>query len=180
MINTEENRITKLSEAANIVYLTGENCRITKNGDFIAAKIANKDGEYTEQGRVWLHRSFPYDMPWMYISVQDKDGEELGLIRNIDDFDDESKSLICSELNRKYYTPKILKILSLKETRGSSFWKCTTDAGEISFTVQDTYRSIARIGADRAFISDACGNRFEIESISALDKKSLRRLEIYL
>lgn len=178
-VNIEDNRITKLSEAANIVYLSKNNCRITKNGDFIAASI-NIGDEEKKYNRVWLHRSFPYDMPWNYISVQDKDNEEIGLIRDINDFEEDEKALICSELYRKYYTPKIKKILSLKETRGASFWKCETDAGEMIFTVQDTYRSIARIGADRAFITDACGNRFEIESLSSLDKKSMRRLEIYL
>lgn len=179
-MNTEENKATRLGEAANIVYLTGENCRITKNNDFIAAEITDADGTVKSYNRVWLHRSFPFDMPWNYISVQDKDSEEIGLIRSIDDFDKSQKSLLESELCRKYYTPKIEKILSLKETRGSSFWKCATDAGELSFTVQDTYRSISKIGGDRAYITDACGNRFEIESLAALDKKSRRRLEIYL
>lgn len=179
-MNTEETKATKLSEAADIVYLTGENCRITKNSEFIAAEITDADGSVKSYNRIWLHRSFPFDMPWNYISVQDKDSEEIGLIKSIEDFDECQKSLLEGELLRKYYAPKIIKILSLKEVRGASFWKCVTDAGELNFTVQDTYRSISKIGGDRAYITDACGNRYEIESLAALDNKSRRRLEIYL
>lgn len=179
-MNTEETKKAKLFDAAGIVYLTGENCRITKNNAFIAAEITDADGSVKSHNRIWLHRSFPFDMPWNYISVQDKDSEEIGLIKDIEDFDEEQRTLLKGELLRKYYAPKIIKILSLKEARGASFWKCETDAGELSFTVQDTYRSLSRIGNDRAYITDACGNRYEIESLAALDKKSRRRLEIYL
>lgn len=179
-MNTEENKVVRLRDAANIVYLSRENCQITKNGDFIAAEITAADGTAKSYNRICLHRSFPFDMPWSYISVQDKDGEEIGLIKSIEDFDECRKSLLKEELLRKYYAPKIIKILSLKEVRGASFWKCVTDAGELSFTVQDTYRSILKIGADRAYITDACGNRYEIESLAALDKHSRRKLEIYL
>lgn len=178
--STEENRekITGLFEAAGIVYLDFDNCRFIKRGDFLGAKI--NTGEAKEYERVWLHRSFPYEKPENYISVQDSDGEEIGLLRSLDSFDEEQKALIISELARKYYTPEIKKIISLKETHGTSFWKCVTDAGELSFTLQDTSRSISRVGEDSAVITDMFGNRYRISSLKRLDKKSMRKLEIYL
>ena len=119
-------------------------------------------------------------MPEEYISVQNKDQEELALIKSLSDLPEEAAALVREELERKYYTPKLKKILTLKETRGFSFWQVLTDAGELSFTLQDTSRSIAKISEDRAFIFDICGNRYEIESLKALDKKSFRKLELYL
>lgn len=173
-----------LADAAGIIYLDGTNAEFFKDGDFIGATITSPDenGENAtvRHTRVWLHRSFPFDMPFEYISVQNKDQEELGLIRKISDFPDDEQAMLVAELERKYYTPKVLKILTLKETRGFSFWKVITDSGELSFTLQDTSKSIVRIGSDRAFIFDICGNRYEIESLSALDKKSHRKLELYL
>ena len=169
-----------LADAAGIVYLTKENARFFKEGDFIGAEIKNKEGEAVFHQRVWLHRSFPLDMPFEYISVQNKDQEELGLIKNVDDFDEAAKALITAELERKYYTPAVTRIMTLKETRGFSFWRVMTDAGELNFTLQDTSKSIVRIGNDRAFIFDICGNRYEIRSLSALDKNSYRKLELYL
>lgn len=175
----EDNKYT-LADAAGITYLNKENTRFFKDGDFIGAEIKAENGEAVLHKRVWLHRSFPFDRPNEYISVQNKDQEELGLIRRISDFDGDGVKLINDELERKYYTPSVSKILTLKETRGFSFWRVMTDSGELSFTLQDTSKSIVRIGADRAFIFDICGNRYEIESLSALDKNSYRKLELYL
>ena len=173
-----------LADAANIVYLSGENAVFFKSGDFLGARItaADENGEMKEceHARVWLHRSFPFDMPFEYISVQNKDQEEIGLIRKLGDFSPDEQALLRDELERKYYTPKVKKILTLKETRGFSFWKIISDAGELSFTLQDTSKNVVRIGRDRAFIFDICGNRYEIESLSALDKNSARKLELYL
>ncbi len=180
LIMNDKKSISSLAEAAGIVYLDSDNCKFFKKGDFIGAVIKNSDGVEETHDRVWLHRSFPFDMPSEYISVQNKDQEELGLIRNTESFSSEEKKLIEGELERKYFTPKVKKIITLKEARGFSFWKIMTDSGELSFTVQDTSKSIAKIGADRAFIFDISSNRYEIESLSALDKKSLRKLELYL
>ncbi len=174
-----DNKFT-LADAAGIVYLSAANSTFFKEGDFIGAEIENKEGERVRHERVWLHRSFPFDRPNEYISVQNKDQEELGLIKNISDFDDGTQKVINDELERKYYTPNVLKIITLKETRGFSFWKVMTDTGEQNFTLQDTSKSIVRIGEDRAFIFDICGNRYEIKSLSALDKNSYRKLELYL
>ncbi|MBQ2729940.1 MAG: DUF1854 domain-containing protein [Clostridia bacterium] len=173
-------KVFTLADAAGIVYLEKENVRFFKEGDFIGAVIKGEDGEEVTHKRVWLHRSFPFNMPFEYISVQNKDQEELGLIRSLSVFDEGERALLTAELERKYYTPKISRIMTLKETRGFSFWRVMTDAGELSFTLQDTSKSISRIGADRAFVFDICGNRYEIESLSALDKNSYRKLELYL
>ena len=175
-----EKNIYTLADAANIVYLDKSNCSFFAEGDFIGAEIETGEGERERHQRVWLHRSFPFVMPFEYVSVQNKDQEELGLIKNISDFDEETQELLKEELSRKYYTPVITKIMTLKETRGFSFWKVMTDAGELSFTLQDTSKSISKIGENRAFIFDICGNRYEIESLSALDKNSYRKLELYL
>ncbi len=179
-----EKNVYTLADAAGIVYLSRENVRFSKKSDFISAEICKKgeDGAdiWDKHERVWLHRAFPFNMPEKFISLQNKDSEELGLIKDISDLSREDQEIVREELSRKYYVPKIEKILTLKETRGFSFWKVITDAGELSFTLQDTYRSITRVSEDRAFIFDICGNRYEIKSISALDKNSYRKIELYL
>ena len=181
---SDNKNVFTLADAAKIVYLTEKNAKFYKNSDFLGAELTLPDEEgnlKTEKyERVWLHRSFPFNMPEEYISVQNKDQEELALIRKLSDLPDEAATLVREELERKYYTPKLKKIITLKETRGFSFWQVITDAGELSFTLQDTSRSIAKISEDRAFIFDICGNRYEIESLKALDKKSYRKLELYL
>lgn len=175
---SKENSVS-LKEAANIKFLTPSEASFYQNGDFVGAKIKEEDGEKTYE-RVFLHRTFPFEMPDCYISVQNADSDEIGMIRALSDFDTETVEILSGELQRKYYTPKITKILSLKETRGYSYWKVMSDAGEISFTLQDTQRSISKVGEDRAFITDICGSRYEIPSLTDFDRKSLHKLEIYL
>ncbi len=179
MEEKNENKAVTLKEAANIKYLSPDDAVFEKNGDFIKAKI-KFDCEEKEYPRVWLHRSFPFNMPENYISVQDSESEEIGMIRSLSDFDEETRKVLSDELSRKYYTPHLIKILSLKETRGYSYWRVLSDAGEISFTLQDTQKSITKFGEDRAFITDICGSRYEIPSLEAFDKKSLKKIEIYL
>lgn len=175
---TEAKRIS-LEEAAGLSYLTPETAVFTKKGEFPALTLKSDGGE-EKYDRIWLHRVFPFDLTDEFISVQAKDNEELGIIRSLSDFDTETAELLRCEMNRKYFTPKILKIITLKERRGFSYWRVETDIGEMELSFQDTYRSINKVGADRAFVTDISGNRFEIESLEGLDRRSRKKLELYL
>lgn len=134
--------------------------------------------------RIFLSRAFPFDMPFEYISVLDNDKKEIGFIRTLDDFDEAERTLLINELETKYYTPTIKRILSVKERYGFSYWKCECEFGEKSFTLRDTFRSIIRThtsdGKLRVFILDVDGNRYEIPDAEALDRSSYKKIELYL
>ncbi len=134
--------------------------------------------------RIFLSRAFPFDMPFEYISVLDSDKKEIGFIRSLDDFDEAERALLINELETKYYTPTIKRILSVKERYGFSYWKCECEFGEKSFTLRDTFRSIIRThtsdGKLRVFILDVDGNRYEIPDAEALDRSSYKKIELYL
>ena len=83
-------------------------------------------------------------------------------------------------MRKKYYAPKIKKILSLTERHGNSNWDCETDVGKLSFSVKDTYRSLIRITPDRLYVCDVDGCRYEIESVKALDRRSYSKIDLYL
>ena len=174
-----ENEIM-LEEAAKIHRLDSTNAEFfTKNG-FLALKYKDGEEEKTTD-RVFLHRAFPFELLWKYISVISDDGKEKGVIYDINDFPEEVKSLIKTELERKYYSPTIKSIDSLKERYGFSYWKVTlSDERSLNFTMQDTFRNIIRVGEDGAILLDVDGNRFVIKSIAALDRKSYRKIELYL
>ncbi len=160
----------------DIKFLTPENCVFTKNENgFIKASV---DG--AEPIRVYLYRVFPHDMTDKYISVTDSDKTELGMIRDIAEFGEDIARVINDDLNRRYFIPKILAITALEEKFGNSYWNIKTDIGERTITVKDTFKSIIRIGEDRAIVSDEDGNRYEIVSLEALDRKSYRRIELFL
>ncbi len=174
-----ENEIM-LEKAAQIQRLDASNTRFfTKNG-FLAMTYMDGEEEKTLD-RVFLHRAFPFELLWKYISVLSDDGKEKGVIYDIEDFDEDTAKLLRTELERKYYSPTVQSIDSLKERYGFSYWRVTlSDGRALNFTMQDTFRNIVRTGEDGAILLDVDGNRFVIKSISALDRKSYRRIELYL
>lgn len=203
----------ELRGIVDIVYLNRDNCKITEKNGFIGLRAVidkpkdvlltdDKDDKKEEKPeeapnpdipegkmekiaeRIFLSRAFPFDMPYDYISVLDKDKKEIGFIRSLDDFDEPDKTLLIHELEAKYYTPVIKKILSVKERYGFSYWKCECEFGEKSFTLQDTFRSIIKAtngdGTERVYILDVDGNRYEIPDVEALDRQSYKKIELYL
>ena len=110
----------------------------------------------------------------------DRDNNEIGMIRDLNDFGDSAKALLQRELKRKYHVFTIRKITSVKEKYGYSYWNVTDETTEREFTVQDTYKSITKITADRVYVTDIDGNRYEIPSLSQLDRRSAKRIEIFL
>ena len=170
---------TKLSDVIKIDYLDPSTAVFSERGGMISLKIKD-GGSDREYDRVFLHRSFPYELADGYISVLDRDGNEIGMIRSVSDFDERAREMIERELKRRYRVRIIKRIRSVNERYGYSYWKIEDDGGEREFTVQDTYKSITKITEDRICITDVDGNRYEIPSLSALDKKSYKRRELFL
>lgn len=169
-----ERKVRTLAEISVTVWLTPENASFSMKNGFLYMTL---DG--VEQ-RVALCREFPFELLWEFISVLDEEQNELGIIRNIELFEGETREMLVTELRRRYYSPEIKRILSMKERYGFSYWKVETEEGEVSFTLHDTFRSIIRVGEHRAILFDVNGNRFEIPDVRALDRKSLKKVELYL
>ncbi len=55
-----------------------------------------------------------------------------------------------------------------------------TDVGELDLTLHDTFRSLLKVGGTRIFINDMDGNRYEIPDIEKLDRKSYKKIELFL
>ena len=170
----------ELGKKTEILYLTPMNAVFERKNFLLFLTLKDEDGKPEEAKRVILKRAFPFDMPWEYIAVLDANEREIGMIASLSLFEGDTEKLLREELARIYYTPKIRRIASMKERYGFSYWQVDTDDGELSFTVQDTFRNLLRIGEDRVAIFDVDGNRFEIESLSSLDRKSYKKIELYL
>ena len=163
-----------LAEISVTVWLTEENASFRLRNGLLYLTL---DG--TEK-RVTLFRQFPFDLLWEYISVLDEDEHELGIIKNLDLFSQETRGLLEDELKKRYYTVEIKAILSIKEKLGFSYWKVKTSDGDLQFTLKDTTRSIGTVNGTRLFFTDISGNRYEIPDLNMLDVKSRRFLELYV
>lgn len=171
-----DDRPTKtLAELSVTVWLTPENATFAKKNGLLYLTL---DGTET---RVNLAREFPFEVPFGYISVLDPDGGELGIIRDTALFAGEERALLENELRLRYYAPKVLQILRIRERYGFSYWTVLTeDAGKLTFTMQDAYRSIFRVSDSSVTFCDVDGNRYEVPDLTQLDRASRKRLELYL
>jgi len=184
MAEQKKTEKTALRDIVAVLYITKDNAKFEKENDFVKMTLTapNAEGvtETTTYDRIFLHRAFPFDYPYAYISVLDADSKELGLIADVNELGTEAAEMLRAELDRKYYTPVIKQILSLKDKFGFSYWKVITDEGELSFTLRDTFQSLMKVGGTRIFVNDIDGNRYEIPNIEELDRKSFRKIELFL
>ena len=162
---------TRLTET---LWLTAENAAFFQKNGLLYLRQEGKEQ------RVIPVRAFPFETLWEYISILNEERAELGMVRELSVLRAESARLLREELERRYYVPQIQRIVSQKERYGFSYWTVLTEEGEVHFTMHDTYRNMIRVGEDRVFLLDVDGNRFEIPSLAALDRKSMRKIELYL
>lgn len=133
----------------------------------------------TRYGRVILTRALPLSAPDSYISISDVDKNELGIIRSVADFSETQQTLIKNELSVRYYCPVLSGIESIKEKMGHFYFDVTIGGKKKSFTVRDISKSI-RMNDKHVDITDMDGNRYRINDLSAIPKKSRRMLEPYI
>lgn len=169
------------------IELTPENAVFSRSGgDLISLEITNAEGEKEKFERVIVLRSFPVTNPDEFLSVREPDskkqgrGKEIGMIRRITDFDGATVALLSEELDRRYFTPEISKIGSVKDKFGYLYFEAVTSAGNVTFVLNNPFSNIRILEDGRIFINDIDGNVFAISDPSKLDAASLKKIEIYL
>ena len=156
----------------------------SKNADFFATEGGfvgmTLDGKTYD--RVTFCRTFPFSDPDRFISVRTADGMfyELGIIESISDLDDAAAKLIGSALALRYFVPKISAITGVRNEQGLAFFDVKTDRGPCSFVIRGGSDAVSKLSDTRLIISDISGNRFEIEDISKLSARDMKKLDSYI
>ena len=121
-------------------------------------------------------RLFPMSGLRNYITLLDKDLKEKAIIRNLDDLDEESRKAIEGCLEEYYMIPKIISMIDITEKFGVLTWKCVTDRGTRSFNIKNRHSDIKLLFDGRVLVRDSNDNRYEIDDVNAMDKKSRKML----
>lgn len=175
ILELENERLEKLLK---INPLTPENARFYETeGGFVSLQTGDKVYE-----RVNLIRAFPFTAENEYISVREVDGkqDEIGLIENINLFSEDVKAVLNKQLGIRYFMPKILRIYSIKDQYGHTHWSVLTDKGKCKFSSHSgSSNSVFQMG-NRVLIKDSIENRYEIEDITKLTPKEMKKLDLYL
>ena len=154
-------------------YIEGPEIRITDN-DKIFVDVEFYTGEkFTE---VELRRMFPITGLNKYIALMDSHGEEIAIIRNIDDLMPESKTVVENCLLEYYMIPRITRFIKMSEKFKIWMWTAETDKGICTFEIRNHLTAIKPLYDGRVLIKDANDNRYEIPDVNALDARSKKMI----
>ncbi len=155
--------------STTLKYLHGSQVQFSRRDDslFLDCTI---DGEVYPN--IHLVRAFPLSEPTKMISIRDADNKEYGIIESLIDLDDVSREFASDELDRRYFTPAITKINSLKND--ASMWKfdVETTRGHSDFFVRNWRDNAHELTSGRWQITSVDGGRYEILNLDDLDERS--------
>ena len=154
-------------------YIEGPEVKFTENDKiFVDAEFYTGE-KFTE---LEPRRMFPITGLTRYIALLDNEGNEIAVIRNIDDLLPESKKVVQNCLTEYYMIPRITKFIKMSEKFKIWIWTAETDKGICTFEIRNHITAIKPLYDGRVLIKDANDNRYEIPDINKLDKKSLRMI----
>ena len=117
-------------------------------------------------------RCFPFSSPHVWLSLQNSEGKEIGLLKDLDGLAEEPQSWIRENLKVRYDIPKIHRIVSIEPGAGEVIWHVETDGGTHTFRILGD-RGVDNSAFPRVFLIDGLTRkRFEIPDYTALDRPS--------
>jgi hypothetical protein len=143
--------------------------------DLYFVRLTLKDGTVYEN--LEPRKLFPITNHTMYITLLDSHEKELGFVRDLEEIDEDSRRALEECFEEYYMIPKILSMINITEKFGVITWTCVTDRGTRSFTIKNRHSDIKMLYDGRVLVRDSNDNRYEIDDVAAMDKKSRKMLE---
>ena len=143
-------------------------------------KLLFRCGEKVEPvDDVRVARCFPWSLDGRYISIRNKDDEELYLFRTLDQAEPKTRELIERELAMQEFVPRITAVENIDDRYEVMAWKVQTDRGPIELQIKSA-DDIQLLDDGRIVIRDYAGGKFEVRDIEALDSHSRQLIEDHL
>ena len=150
-------------------YIEGPEVRLTENDKiFVDAEFYSGEKFYELE----LHRMFPITGLTKYIALMDSEGNEIAVIRDINDLMPESREVVENCLREYYMIPRITKFIKMSERFKIWMWTAETDKGVCTSEIRNHLTAIKPLYDGRVLIKDANDNRYEIPDVNLLDKHS--------
>lgn len=165
-------------EMLKLRYIYKDNAEFKRtDGGFVSVRIGEEF-----YPRVQVVRMFPFSDPQKYISIRtpDEHSKEIGIIEDMKNVTKETAQMLTEQLNLRYFTPIIKKIVNIKEEYGYAYFEVVTDRGACRFTINMGGHAVVHLSETRILISDIDENRFEIPDIMQLSTKELKKLDLFL
>ncbi len=163
-INSDDDYRLKILDPSKVEFFrAGDALRVTIEGDRSCLRVVPM-------------RVFPLSMRDQYISLRDMEGNELGIIKEPDKLEKNSRKLLEEEIRKRYFTPVIRSIKNLKDKFGIVEWEVETDRGLKNFLTRSLHESLTE-SSDGFIITDMENNRYEIREMNSLDPRSVSILD---
>ncbi|MGI8923104.1 MAG: DUF1854 domain-containing protein [Fimbriimonadales bacterium] len=124
-----------------------------------------------------FRRCFPLTDPTVFVSICEESGREVGIIKDPEALDDESRLLVAKELDNFYFTPIVRSITALKQEASMWKWEVETQRGPVSFYLRGVRDSVHEVAPGRWQIYSVDGQRYEIQNYDSLDAKTQHLFE---
>ncbi len=121
--------------------------------------------------RVTVEPCYPITDFGKYLLLLDADGEEIGLVEDIEDLDDDSMQAVEAELKEQHFIPIITRVLSISRQFHVPVWEVETDRGPRRLELKRG-RDVHRMRGGRIYVRDAGGNGYLIPNVRELDPAS--------
>jgi len=128
-------------------------------------------------GPVRALRSLPLTQPDRFISLQDEEGEEIGLLPDATALDAESRRALTRELEQYYLKARVRAIRRVEARNGVITWELDTDLGPRTVHVRDR-QNIRSLADGRTILTDIYEAKYEVPPGDELDDRSRHWLEI--
>lgn len=121
---------------------------------------------------IFILRTFPASHPSEYLSVRGWNSEgdeiELGMIRNLADWDSDGRAEISEALERRYLLREIESINTVSLKFGFVDFDVQTNSGNAKFSMRWTQSQAIDFGENGKLIIDTEENRYLVRDIAAL------------
>ena len=131
--------------------------------------LKRADGSEVSVRVVWTR---PISGRGREISLLDEKKKEVLMLENLDLLDPASRSIVETELEKRYLVPRITRVISTSAHFGSRYFRVETHLGPRHFVLNDPNKNVTWVTADHMVIRDTLGNRYEINPLSGLDARS--------
>jgi hypothetical protein len=161
--------------SSEVRYLEAARVRLTRVVDCGPPRCEIEGDRCVLQAR--LRRAFPLSNPSDYVGIFDASGKEVGILREPDALDEASRTVLSQELDRTYFTPNILRIVSLKQEASMWRWEVETQRGNATFYLRGVRDSVHEVAPGRWQVYSVDGQRYEIRNYEKLDARTQNLFE---